>query len=153
MDNLSPLHLQYIFQGLVWLMALVSGALVLVRPTRHRAVRSRLAVRADPDLPASGPPEILIERHGAAGVPPRTERLVLRSPEVLIGRSSTAGLVVDDEFVSSRHAILRHDNHQLTIEDLDSTNGTFLNSMPLQGTASLKTGDVVQIGKTTLRVL
>jgi hypothetical protein len=148
MDNLSPLHLQYVFQGLVWIMALLSGALVLVRPGRHKAVQPRVAVGVD-----AGPPEILIERPGAAGIPPRTERLVLRSPEVLIGRSSMAGLVVDDEFVSSRHAILRHSNQQLTIEDLDSTNGTFLNSMPLQGTASLKTGDLVQIGKTTLRVL
>ncbi len=68
-------------------------------------------------------------------------------PEQLdIGRSPTSGLVLDDAYVSSRHASIDYDHDGLVLSDLGSTNGTFVNEKPIDGPTRLKRGDVVQIG-------
>ncbi len=67
-----------------------------------------------------------------------------------IGRSSDADLQLDDLTVSKQHArILRNDKAQYVLEDLGSSNGTFLNGVQVK-TKPLQEGDRVQIGKTVL---
>jgi pSer/pThr/pTyr-binding forkhead associated (FHA) protein len=68
-----------------------------------------------------------------------------------IGRSDAAGLVIDDQFVSHMHArILRRGAYHF-VEDLGSTNGTFLNDRRVERDAQLKVHDSLRIGQTTLR--
>ncbi len=53
---------------------------------------------------------------------------------------------LDDPFASSRHARITRQGHVLVIEDLGSTNGTYLNEEPLTGPQPLHVGDRIRIG-------
>jgi hypothetical protein len=53
---------------------------------------------------------------------------------------------LDDPFASSRHARISHEGHVVVIEDLGSTNGTYLNDEPLTGPQPLHPGDRIRIG-------
>jgi hypothetical protein len=53
---------------------------------------------------------------------------------------------LDDPFASSRHARISRQGHVLVIEDLGSTNGTYLNEEPLNGPQPLHPGDHIRIG-------
>lgn len=70
---------------------------------------------------------------------------------ITIGRSEAASLPIDDQFVSHMHArILRRGAYHF-VEDLGSTNGTFLNDRRVESDAQLKVHDALRIGQTTLR--
>ena len=67
---------------------------------------------------------------------------------VVIGRSSDdAQLVIDDEQVSRRHALVACDGVEFTLSDLGSRNGTFVNGEKIDGPYSLKHGDVIGLHK------
>lgn len=53
---------------------------------------------------------------------------------------------LEDPFASSRHALISREGHVLVIEDLGSTNGTYLNEEPLSGPQPLYGGDRIRIG-------
>jgi len=65
---------------------------------------------------------------------------------VLIGRLPTSDLLLDDPEVSRRHALIRQVDERYLIEDLDSSNGTFVNGQPVKQ-AELHEGDLIQISK------
>lgn len=72
-------------------------------------------------------------------------------PEISIGRLPSNDVVLPEAGVSSNHARVLVTGGALTILDLDSTNGTFVNDEPLQGPRVLGDGDEVQIGDFVLR--
>ncbi|MGH3066046.1 MAG: FHA domain-containing protein [Gaiellaceae bacterium] len=91
--------------------------------------------------------------------------LVVASPELeagatvdvtgstLVGRDVGSGIRLDrDEFVSARHARIEPRADGIWIDDVGSTNGTFVNGARLKGARALRTGDVVRIGETELRL-
>jgi hypothetical protein len=69
-----------------------------------------------------------------------------------IGRDVNNAVVVEDQFVSAEHAILTFRGRAWYVEDLGSTNGTFVNGSPVDGVAPLGFGDVVQVGQVRLRL-
>jgi pSer/pThr/pTyr-binding forkhead associated (FHA) protein len=73
------------------------------------------------------------------------------TPGMTIGR---AGCDVDlsDPDVSRRHAVVRRVNGGLALEDLDSTNGTFVNETRINGIAEIAVGDRVRFGNTVWRL-
>ena len=72
---------------------------------------------------------------------------------VTIGRSAECDLQVEDTYLSSRHARLSNDNGDLTIEDLGSTNGTYVNQELIHGRLLLERGDIVQVGGVLFEVV
>jgi pSer/pThr/pTyr-binding forkhead associated (FHA) protein/tRNA A-37 threonylcarbamoyl transferase component Bud32 len=76
-------------------------------------------------------------------------------PELLIGRAAEVpeGRLGDDPELSRRHArAVRGVGGELTIEDLGSANGTFVNDERIDGPRTLRAGDLVRLGKTLLAV-
>ncbi len=75
--------------------------------------------------------------------------------EFLIGRATTGdGRLGEDPELSRNHArIARRAGDQLTIEDLGSTNGTFVNGKRITEAQTLRPGDSIKLGTTTLQVL
>src|SRR3954468_18211509 len=74
--------------------------------------------------------------------------------ELVIGRSTPGlGSLGGDSEISRVHARIFHDpSGRLTIEDLGSTNGTFVNGNRVSGQQPLTSGDSVRVGQTTLMV-
>lgn len=70
---------------------------------------------------------------------------------ITIGRSDAADLSIDDQFVSHMHARILERGAYHFVEDLGSTNGTFLNDRRVEKDAQLKVHDSLRIGQTTLR--
>lgn len=68
-----------------------------------------------------------------------------------IGRHLDNSIVLDDAFVSSRHAEMSFEQGVWTVRDLDSTNGTFLNGAAVRGAERVSSGDTVQFGRMQLR--
>jgi pSer/pThr/pTyr-binding forkhead associated (FHA) protein len=71
---------------------------------------------------------------------------------VVIGRDNTADLVIDDSQASRRHARLEPTAHGAVVEDMGSTNGTFINDSELHGRAELGPNDELLIGVTVMQV-
>jgi hypothetical protein len=69
-----------------------------------------------------------------------------------IGRDVNNAIVVEDPFVSAEHAILTFRGRAWYVEDLGSTNGTFVNGSPVEAVLPLGFGDVVQVGQVRLRL-
>jgi hypothetical protein len=68
------------------------------------------------------------------------------SDGALLGRGEQADIQLEDGFASSRHARLIPQGDVMVLEDLGSTNGTYLNGEPLRGPQPLHAGDVIRIG-------
>jgi pSer/pThr/pTyr-binding forkhead associated (FHA) protein len=78
--------------------------------------------------------------------------LPLREAGTIIGRNPECALVLDDDFASGRHAKIFHRDGAWFIEDLGSTNGTFLGQERLTGPVRVEVGTTLRIGKTVIEL-
>lgn len=134
--------LKFLFLALVWLFF----ARVL------RAVWAELAT-PDAEAPAPAAPG------GRAGhlkvVEPADKRgrLFALGDELTVGRASGCQIALeDDKAVSQLHARVFRRDGRLFVEDLGSTNGTYLNAKKVNGAIALQKGDRLQMGRTVLEV-
>lgn len=68
--------------------------------------------------------------------------------DVRIGRAGDCQIVIDDTYASQQHARVREDNGGFVVEDLGSTNGTYVNGRKISYPLELRHGDRIKIGKT-----
>ena len=81
------------------------------------------------------------------------EEFPVDSAPVTIGRGGQNDLVLEgDEFASARHARIEGRSDGVWVQDLDSTNGTYVNGARVTGAQRLAPGDVLRVGETDLRV-
>ena len=71
----------------------------------------------------------------------------LEGDQIVIGRDSSNGVVINDAEISRKHARLTFQGGKYVLEDLGSTNGSFVNGQRLAGPVVLKSGDVVSFGE------
>ena len=72
--------------------------------------------------------------------------------ELTIGRAAGCQVPLDDSYASQLHARLFRRNGDLLVEDLGSTNGTFLNRKKVSSAVPIRKGDRLQVGKTVLEL-
>jgi pSer/pThr/pTyr-binding forkhead associated (FHA) protein len=97
----------------------------------------------------SGESELVVE--DSEVLAPET-RFPVRDGATSIGRSSASDIVLkSDDYASGRHARLTRHGGLLYVEDMGSTNGTFINERKTVGATPLRHGDTVRIGSTTFR--
>jgi FHA domain len=89
-----------------------------------------------------GTPKLRV--HTAAGLPAGAAYDL--SEGALLGRGDMADIRLEDTFASSQHARLVPQGEVMVLEDLGSTNGTYLNGEPLRGPQPLHVGDSIRIG-------
>ncbi|MHB1007028.1 MAG: FHA domain-containing protein [Chloroflexota bacterium] len=70
-----------------------------------------------------------------------------------LGRAPTNSIKIEDPFVSAEHAVVTLRGDDLIIEDLGSTNGTFVNRRQIAGPTPLHSGDVVQVGQAKVKLV
>ncbi|MGY2001548.1 FHA domain-containing protein FhaB/FipA [Blastococcus sp. SYSU DS1024] len=79
-------------------------------------------------------------------------KITLGDQPILIGRADDSTLVLTDDFASSRHARLTNRGGQWYVEDLGSTNGTYLDQQRVQGPLQVAPGQPIRIGQTALEL-
>lgn len=72
-------------------------------------------------------------------------------PGLVIGRALACDVTIDDSYASGRHARLYDRDGHVYLEDLNSTNGTYVNGARVQAQQELRPGDVIRIGDAELR--
>jgi pSer/pThr/pTyr-binding forkhead associated (FHA) protein len=70
----------------------------------------------------------------------------------IVGRGDAADIAIADTSVSDLHSRIAVSGDSITLQDLGSTNGTFLNGDRVEGTAFLSSGDAIRIGRTIMEV-
>jgi len=88
----------------------------------------------------------LILTNDQSSSPPKEFELI--KSEIIIGRDDSADVTIPASAVSRRHARLMLEGENYMLEDLGSSNGTFLNGEKLAGRRSLKPGDKIRLGQT-----
>ncbi len=171
MGQLSLTLLRLGFLGLLW--ALVLSAVAVLRAdvygTRIVARGRGLSSRARSGPPATVVAPSRVSTNVKAGSRSKTPQEVplhlavvagamegttipLAAAPVTIGRAPTSTLVIDDDFCSARHARLYRDGDAWWIEDLGSTNGTFLDDARLYDPVEATPGMRIRIGATEMEV-
>ena len=79
------------------------------------------------------------------------QRFPLERPKV-VGRSDEADIVIDDGYASEFHLRIGLQDDEVTLNDLGSTNGTYLNGRRVTVPTVITRGDSIQIGKTVFEV-
>jgi pSer/pThr/pTyr-binding forkhead associated (FHA) protein len=79
-------------------------------------------------------------------------RTVKIGPSMTIGRAPECELLIDDTYASSQHARIFGKNGTWYVEDLGSTNGTFVNDQKLAAPAMVQPGDKIRVGTTVLEL-
>jgi pSer/pThr/pTyr-binding forkhead associated (FHA) protein len=147
--------LKLIFLGVLYLFFIRVLRAVWVELREPKSVQVAVAAPAPRPARESRPPW--------AGNAP--ERLVVLEPsdqygqsfelgdELTVGRAIGCGIALpDDTFVSTLHARVFRRDGALFVEDLGSTNGTFVNDRPVTGTVAFHKGDRLQVGKSVLEL-
>jgi len=140
--------LRYSLLAAIWLFFVYAARMVWVEVRRSRAEQ--------PQAPASAPvaaDKALVLRLRVIDPPQRRGRVFELGDEVTVGRSPGCAVPLDDDtFASSIHARVFRRSGELWIEDLGSTNGTWLNDERLDVPVRLRRGDHVKVGSTVLEV-
>lgn len=76
----------------------------------------------------------------------RTREIRLRAPQTMVGRQKGCNVRIPSKQVSRRHCLLSVQDGYLTVEDLDSVNGTLLNGQRIAGRQVVRPGDRLEIG-------
>lgn len=111
------------------------------------ALPSEPARRADPAASALTPRRLVITSGPREGM-----EIDLPSEQLTIGRSSESGLVIRDEYTSTHHARLMLWGDHWVVQDLDSTNGTFLDGARVAAPTAVVPGVPITIGTTTFEL-
>jgi pSer/pThr/pTyr-binding forkhead associated (FHA) protein len=157
----SALALQLIrfgFLALLWLFVL--AAMRVIRSDLRMSGQPRIAVppparrrgrgagTAVPSRPVAGAPtHLLVTEGGLTGT-----RIGLTGAPVLIGRANDSTLVLEDDYASTRHARISLQDGRWVVEDLGSTNGTYLGQRKVDGPIPMDIGAPLRIGKTVLEL-
>jgi hypothetical protein len=159
MNELSLTIIRVAFLAVLWLF--VIAAIGVVRTdllggpsatTRRGKARQPQAPRpgrpSRAPRPGRGSPRILVVTAGAL----KGTSIDLAQQQITLGRANDATLVLNDDYASSRHARIFPQDGQWIVEDLGSTNGTYLDRQKVTRPLPVPLGVPIRIGKTVLEL-
>lgn len=80
------------------------------------------------------------------------KRIPMDGDEMFIGRGFKCDIVIDQESISRTHAVIRKSGKRYTLQDLGSTNGTFVNDVAISS-IELRDGDQIKVGRTIFKFI
>jgi pSer/pThr/pTyr-binding forkhead associated (FHA) protein len=116
------------------------------RPRSRPSAPTRPVPRSGPGRPARRLPRELVVSDEAG------RRTVPLKDSLTIGRAATSDVVVSDTYVSNVHARIFRRDGGWWLEDLGSTNGTYVNRTRVSAPTAIGPGDEVRLGKATLEL-
>lgn len=163
MSELALFLVRIGFVAVLWIFIL--SLLSVIRADLYgRRVISKLAKQNAPQLMASagGSMSALAIEDGESFEPTQIAMLTGRTAgtnvdiagkkEILIGRASSCDLVISDEFASNMHAKLVLVGEDWVLQDLNSTNGTFVDGKKVLTPNTIRQGTTIRIGTTTFEL-
>jgi pSer/pThr/pTyr-binding forkhead associated (FHA) protein len=164
MNALTLTVIRIAFLALLWLFVIAAVGVVRTdlfgtSPSRRQA-RIQRQPRVRPPAPGrparpprasrtgrAAPQQLLVTAGALAGT-----SLGLADQQITIGRANDATLVLNDDYASTRHARLFPQDGQWIVEDLGSTNGTYLDRQKVTRPTPVPVGVPIRIGKTVLEL-
>jgi pSer/pThr/pTyr-binding forkhead associated (FHA) protein len=161
MQELTLVLIRFAYLAILWVFVL--GAISVIRsdmfgarpdtapsPSRRdqraqqkQAKQSRKAAKP----PKGAPTQVVIVDGPSSGF-----SVSLDDVPILIGRGTDATIRLDDDYVSTRHARIGRSDDTWYVEDLGSTNGTYIGTHRLTQATAIQLGTRVRVGKTTLEL-
>jgi FHA domain-containing protein len=136
--GLFALLFLFVWRSMRWA---VRGLTVEPSPSARKIRKSGGAVPAP-----AGPSSVVVHP------PDGKARTIKIGPSMTIGRAPECELLIDDTYASSQHARIFGKNGTWYVEDLGSTNGTFVNDQKLAAPAMVQPGDKIRVGTTVLEL-
>ena len=148
--------LRFGFLALLWIF--IFATLRVIRSDLFGAAQPRVAVPAVTARPAPPKPkpakrkgktatQLVVTEGSLAGT-----RITLGEQSIMIGRANDSTLVLTDDYASTRHARLVSRDGDWYVEDLGSTNGTYLDRNRVTGPTLVPPGTPIRIGKTVIEL-
>ncbi len=157
MSELTLMLIRFAYLAILWIFVLSAisvvrsdmfGARVESTPRAERKADRQPRRPAKPaKRPRGAPTHVAVVEGPNAGA-----SASLDGAPVLIGRGADAAIRLDDDYVSTRDARIASSGDQWFVEDLGSTNGTYIGSRRLTQPTTLQLGSQVRIGKTVLEL-
>ena len=154
MSELTYFLIRIAFLAILWIFVL--SAISVIRSDMFGA-RVPAAARVEnaprpqrtkaPPKRRGSPTRVEVTQGGNAGA-----TASLAQAPILIGRGTDAAIRLDDDYVSTRHARIAASGDQWFVEDLGSTNGTYIGSVRITQPTTITLGTEVRIGKTILEL-
>lgn len=164
MNQLTLDLIKLAFLAVLWLFVIAAVGVVRTdlfdQPASPRSQRRAARQQARHDQPAGPAKQPRPSKHGRGA--PKTllvtggslagTTITLGEQQITIGRAADATLVLTDDYASTRHARLFPQNGEWIVEDLGSTNGTYLDRQKVSQPTPVPVGVPVRIGKTVLEL-
>lgn len=156
MSELTLFLIRLAYLAVLWIFVLSAISVIRSDMFGARAPDSGRGARGTKtkQKPAKTPPKrrgspthVLVVEGANSG-----ERAELDQAPVLIGRGNDAAIRLDDDYVSTRHARIASSGDQWFVEDLGSTNGTYVGTARITQPTTMTLGTQVRIGKTILEL-
>jgi pSer/pThr/pTyr-binding forkhead associated (FHA) protein len=157
MSEIALLIIKVVFLALLWLFILSAVSVIrsdLFGKTVRASDQPQPQELETPPPPARkakrqrGQPRVfMISQGNQAGLSAK-----LADGVIMIGRGTDCQLILDDDYVSTRHARVVGSTNGIYVEDLGSTNGTYVNGQRITAPTTITLADTVRIGKTMLRL-
>jgi len=159
MNELSLTIIRVAFLAVLWLFVIAAIGVVRTdllggpsttarRGKTRQAQAPRQNRQARPQRAGRGSPRVLVVTAGAL----KGTSLDLAQQQITLGRANDATLVLNDDYASSRHARIFPQDGQWIVEDLGSTNGTYLDRQKVTRPMPVPLGVPIRIGKTVLEL-
>jgi hypothetical protein len=157
MSEIALTVIKVLFLALLWLF--IASAVSVIRsdlfgrtvPVSDQSGAQELEQPVPPPKKtkrARGEPRVLVITQGSqAG-----QSAALADGVIMIGRGAEAQLSLDDDYVSTRHARVVSGENGVYLEDLGSTNGSYVNGQRITAPTTITLSDTIRIGRTVMRL-
>ncbi|GAA0663261.1 antibiotic biosynthesis regulator FhaB [Kitasatospora atroaurantiaca] len=167
MSELTLTVMRLGFLAVLWLFVIVAVQVIRsdlfgTKVNPRSARRTAAAPATGPGRPAQQAPQTAAQPRQRRGAPTQLvvvqgslagTTVALQGQTITLGRAHDSTIVLDDDYASSRHARIYPDQTgQWTVEDLGSTNGTYLDRQRLTAPTPLQPGMPIRIGRTVIEL-
>ncbi|MET0524254.1 MAG: FHA domain-containing protein [Nocardioides sp.] len=153
MSELTLFLIRVAYLAILWIFVL--SAISVIRsdmfgarvPEAARGVGGKAPKQKAPPKRRGSPTQVVVTQGSNTGI-----TASLAQAPILIGRGNDAAIRLDDDYVSTRHARIAASGDQWFVEDLGSTNGTYIGTVRITQPTTITLGTQVRIGKTILEL-
>ena len=157
MSELTLFLIRFSYLAILWIFVLSAISVIRSDMFGARVPEGARVAKAKPGKPGKAtkpakprrgsPTHVLVVEGGNKGI-----TADLAGAPILIGRGADAAIRLDDDYVSTRHARIAASGDQWFVEDLGSTNGTYVGSARITQPTTISLGTQIRIGKTILEL-